>query len=100
MRLTGCSSHNHRLTQTVSNALANTSGIVCDGAKASCAAKIASAVEASLLGYNMYKRGQKFYGDDGILADDVEDTITNVGRLGRQGMKYTNEEIIKIMVGE
>lgn len=88
------------IATTVSNALANTSGIVCDGAKASCAAKIASAVEASLLGYNMYKRGQKFYGDDGILADDVEDTITNVGRLGRLGMKHTNEEIIKIMVGE
>jgi len=88
------------IATTVSNALANTSGIVCDGAKASCAAKIASAVEASLLGYNMYKRGQKFFGDDGILADDVEDTITNVGRLGRQGMKHTNEEIIKIMVGE
>ena len=88
------------IATTVSNALANTSGIVCDGAKASCAAKIASAVEASLLGYNMYKRGQKFFGDDGILADDVEDTIINVGRLGRLGMKYTNEEIIKIMVGE
>lgn len=88
------------IATTVSNALANTSGIVCDGAKASCAAKIASAVEASLLGYNMYKRGQQFYGDDGILADDVEDTITNVGRLGRLGMKHTNEEIIKIMVGE
>ena len=88
------------IATTVSNALGNTSGIVCDGAKASCAAKIASAVEASLLGYNMYKRGQKFYGDDGILADDVEDTITNVGRLGRLGMKHTNEEIIKIMVGE
>ena len=88
------------IATTISNALANTSGIVCDGAKASCAAKIASAVEASLLGYNMYKRGQKFFGDDGILADDVEDTITNVGRLGRLGMKYTNEEIIKIMVGE
>lgn len=88
------------IATTVSNALANTSGIICDGAKASCAAKIASAVEASLLGYNMYKHGQRFLGDDGILADNIEDTITNVGRLGRLGMKHTNEEIIKIMVGE
>lgn len=85
---------------TVSNTLANTAGIVCDGAKASCAAKIASAIEAAQLGFQMYKRGQKFLGEDGILADDVEDTIQNVGRLGRIGMKSTNEEIIKIMVGK
>ena len=85
---------------TITNALGNVSGIVCDGAKASCAAKIASAVEAAILGYHMYKRGQQFCGDDGIVAEDVEDTIKNVGRLGKQGMKRTNEEIIKIMVGE
>lgn len=88
------------IAATISNALANVSGIVCDGAKASCAAKIASAVDAGILGYNMYKHRQKFYGEDGILAEDIEDTIRNVGRLGKRGMKYTNEEIIKIMVGE
>lgn len=85
---------------TITNALGNVSGIVCDGAKASCAAKIASAVEAAILGYHMYKRGQQFCGDDGIVAEDVEETIRNVGRLGKKGMKRTNEEIIKIMVGE
>lgn len=85
---------------TVVNALAIVSGIVCDGAKASCAAKIASAVDAGILGYNMYKRGQQFYGGDGIVTRGVEETIQNVGRLGKHGMKETNEEIIKIMVGE
>jgi len=88
------------ISTTISNALANTAGIVCDGAKASCAAKIASAVEAAVLGYHMYKRGQKFMGNDGILADDIEETIENVGRLARVGMKDTNQEIIKIMVGK
>ncbi len=85
---------------TISNALANVSGMVCDGAKASCAVKIASAVEAGILGYQMYQRGQSFCGGAGILGKDIEQTIYNVGRLGRRGMKLTNEEIIKIMVGE
>ena len=89
-----------RLTHTVVNALAIVSGIVCDGAKASCAAKIASAVEAGILGYNMYIRGQQFYGGDGIVTKGVEETLQNVGRLGKEGMKETNEEIIKIMIGE
>lgn len=87
------------IATTVSNALGNVAGIVCDGAKASCAAKIASAVEAGILGYNMYKQGQRLCGGDGIIGEDIEKTITNVGRLGRYGMKHTNEEIIKIMVG-
>lgn len=85
---------------TVVNALAIVSGIVCDGAKASCAAKIASAVDAGILGYNMFKRGQQFYGGDGIVTTGVEETIRNVGRLGKEGMRETNEEIIRIMVGE
>ena len=88
------------IIHTVVNALAIVSGIVCDGAKASCAAKIASAVDAGILGYNMYKCGQQFYGGDGIVTKGVEDTIKNVGRLGKEGMKETNEEIIRIMVGE
>lgn len=85
---------------TVVNALAIVSGMICDGAKASCAAKIAASVDAGILGYNMYKRGQQFYGGDGIVEKGVENTINNVGRLGRDGMRETNEEIIKIMVGE
>lgn len=84
----------------VVNALANTSGIVCDGAKSSCAAKIASAVDAGILGYYMHKNGQDFEEGDGLIADCAEETIGNIGRLGKQGMKLTNEEIIKMMVGE
>ena len=87
------------ITHTVVNALAIVSGIVCDGAKASCAAKIAAAVDAGILGYNMYKRGQQFYAGDGIVTKGVDATIRNVGRLGKEGMKETNEEIIEIMVG-
>ena len=95
-----CGGGYEEVIHTVVNALAIVSGIVCDGAKASCAAKIASAVDAGILGYNMYKRGQQFYGGDGIVTRGVEETIQNVGRLGKQGMKETNAEIIKIMVGE
>lgn len=86
------------ITHTVVNALAIVSGIVCDGAKASCAAKIASSVDAGILGFNMFKRGQQFYAGDGIVTKGVDATIRNVGRLGKEGMKETNEEIIEIMV--
>lgn len=85
---------------TVVNALAIVSGIVCDGAKASCAAKIAFAVEAGIFGYQMYVNGQEFKGGDGIIMKGVEATLKSVGRLGKQGMKETNEEIIRIMIGE
>lgn len=87
------------IEHTVVNAVAIVSGIVCDGAKASCAAKIATAVEAGILGYNMYIRGQQFYAGDGIVTNGFEETLQNVGRLGKEGMKETNEEIIKIMIG-
>ena len=83
---------------TIVNALAIVSGIICDGAKASCAGKIAFAVEAGILGYNMYMQGQQFYGGDGIVKKGIEDTLKSVGRLGKDGMKGTNEEIIKIMM--
>lgn len=86
------------VTHTVVNALAITSGIVCDGAKASCAAKIAAAVDAGILGYNMYIRGQQFRAGDGIVTKSADETIRNVGRLGKDGMKETNDEIISIMV--
>ncbi len=95
-----CGGGYKEVVHTVVNALAVVSGIVCDGAKASCAAKIASAVDAGILGYNMYKRGQQFYGGDGIATKGVEATIKNVGRLGKDGMQQTNEEIIRIMVGD
>ena len=86
-------------TQLV-NALAIVSGIVCDGAKASCAAKIAFSVDAGLLGYNMYKNGQEFKSGDGIVMKDIESTIRGIGLLGKDGMRRTNEEIIRLMTGE
>lgn len=88
------------ISHTVVNALAITSGIICDGAKASCAAKISSAVDAGILGFEMYCNGQQFYGGDGIVVKGVENTIRNVGRLGKVGMKETDKEIIKMMTGE
>lgn len=87
------------ICHTVVNALAIVSGMICDGAKASCAAKIAASVDAGILGYHMYKHGQQFYGGDGIIEKGIENTIHNVGRIGKDGMKETNEEIIQIMVG-
>lgn len=85
------------IAHTLVNALAIVSGIVCDGAKASCAGKIAAAVDAGIFGYQMYKQGQQFYGGDGIISKGVENTIHNVGRLGKVGMKETDKEIIRIM---
>ena len=94
-----CGGDYDAVIHTVVNALAVVSGVICDGAKASCAAKIATAVEAGLLGYNMYIRGNQFRAGDGIVAKGVENSLKNVGRLGKQGMKETNNEIIAIMVG-
>ncbi len=88
------------VAHTIVNALAIVSGIICDGAKPSCAAKIACSVEAGILGFYMYQQGQQFYGGDGIITKGVENTIANVGRLGSIGMKETDKEIIRIMTGE
>lgn len=86
------------ISHTVVNALAINSGVVCDGAKASCAAKIASAVESGLLGMQMYMHGKEFYSGDGIVASGVEKTIKNVGQLAQSGMAETDKEIIRIML--
>lgn len=86
------------ISHTLVNSLAIVSGIICDGAKASCAAKIASSVEAGLLGYAMYKSGNEFKSGDGIVNNGVEATIRNVSQLGREGMKETDKEIIRIML--
>lgn len=85
------------VAHTLVNALAVVSGIVCDGAKPSCAAKIAASVDAGLLGYHMYKQGQEFKGGEGIISKGVENTIHNIGRLSQEGMKETDKEIIRIM---
>ena len=86
------------VAHTLVNSLAIVSGIVCDGAKPSCAAKIASAVDAGILGYQMYVRGMEFQGGDGIISKGVENTIANIGRLGKDGMRETDREILKIML--
>ena len=88
------------ISHTVINAIVTTGGMVCDGAKASCASKIAASVEASILGYNMHIHGKDFLSGDGLVGDSAEQTIKNIGRLAKDGMKFTNEEIIKIMIGK
>ena len=84
----------NEISHTIVNALAINSGVVCDGAKASCAAKIASAVESGLLGMQMYMHGKEFYSGDGIVAGGVEATIKNVGQLAQSGMAETDRELI------
>lgn len=84
---------------TIENALGNVSGMVCDGAKSSCAAKISSALESALLGYDMAKRKVVFQSGEGIIGDTVEDTISSVGRMASKGMSGTDAEIIDIMIG-
>jgi len=86
------------IAHTLVNSVAILSGTICDGAKPSCAAKIAMAVEAGIMGYEMMKAGKEFLGGDGIVTKGVENTIKNVGRLARQGMSETDKEIIKIML--
>ena len=88
------------VAHTIANALAICSGMICDGAKPSCAAKIAAAVDAGLLGYHMYvDGGHQFVDGEGIIKKGVENTIGSVGRLAREGMRRTDEEILHIMVG-
>ena len=88
------------IIHTLVNALAIASGVVCDGAKASCAGKIALAVDNGILGYEMYQEGQQFVGGDGIVKKGVENMIASVGRLGRDGMAETDKEILRIMVSD
>lgn len=86
------------IQHTIVNALAILSGTICDGAKASCAAKIASSIDAGIMGYYMYKNKQQFYAGDGIIAHSVDETIQNIGTLGSQGMLQTNDKIIEMMI--
>lgn len=86
------------IAHTIVNALAMDSGIVCDGAKASCAAKISSAIDAGLLGLEMYRDGNQFFGGDGLVKKGVENTIATVGHLARRGMGETDKEIIRLMM--
>ena len=85
------------IAHTIVNTLAITSGIVCDGAKSSCAAKIATAVETGIFGYEMFKNGQQFYAGDGLVVKGVENSIDNFAKLAREGMRETDREIILMM---
>ena len=87
------------IAHTLVNSVAILSGTICDGAKPSCAAKIAMAVEAGIMGYEMWRSGSQFHGGDGIVTKGVENTIKNVGRLAKEGMSDTDREIIEIMLG-
>ena len=86
--------------ESLVNALAIDSGLICDGAKASCAAKIATAVENGLLGFNLFKSGNQFFGGDGIVKKGVENTIESISRLANDGMRETDKEIINIMLSD
>ena len=88
------------IAHTLVNSLAIVSGMICDGAKPSCAAKIAAAVDAGLVGYSMFCSNQQFRGGDGIVTKGVEATIRNISRLGRLGMRETDKEIIRIMTNQ
>ena len=90
----------HAIAHTVVNAIAILSGTICDGAKPSCAAKIAAAVDAGILGWDMYQEHQQFYGGDGIVTKGADNTVSNVGRLAREGMRETDKTILKIMLNQ
>ena len=85
---------------TIINTIANVSGIMCDGAKPSCAAKIASAVDAAIMGHYMSMKNRRFLPGEGIVGDDVEKTIESMGYIGRIGMKSTDTEILNIMISK
>ena len=87
------------ISHTIVNALAISSGIICDGAKSSCAAKISMAVDAGIMGYEMYCEGCQFFGGEGLVSRGVENTIRNIYALGHDGMKETDKKIIEIMTG-
>ena len=88
------------IEHTLVNALGMAAGIVCDGAKPSCAGKIALAVEAGILGFEMSRQGDNLLDGDGIVGSDVEETIAHIGRIARNGMRETDAEILKVMVEE
>ena len=89
-----------QIDQTITNSIATSSGMVCDGAKSSCASKIATAVGMALLAMDMSGKGRVFKPGEGLVEDNVEETIESVGRMGREGMKSTDVEILKIMLGK
>ncbi len=86
--------------RTITNTLANVSGIVCDGAKGSCAAKIAASVDAAILAHEMSMDGNTFGAGEGLVKESVEQTIASIGRMAAEGMRETDTEILRIMIGQ
>ena len=86
------------IEHTLVNALAIASGVICDGAKASCAAKISLSVDNGIFGYEMWKNGSQFLGGEGIIKKGSDNVIKNVGRLAHDGMRETDKEILRIML--
>ncbi len=84
---------------TIINSICTIGGMVCDGAKSSCAAKIASSVETGMMAYAMAKEGNIYGHGEGLVGNDIEETISNIGRMGKDGMKSTDVEILNIMLG-
>ena len=89
-----------KMAMTVTNTLANVGGILCDGAKPSCAAKIASSLQAALMAHAMRMKDRVFKGGEGIVEKDIEDTIRNIGYIGKIGMKGTDTDILNVMIGQ
>lgn len=87
------------ISKTIKNTLANVTGIVCDGAKPSCAAKISSAVDAAILAHDLTSKGQVFGDGEGLIDEDLETTMANIGHVGKIGMKGTDVEILNLMIG-
>lgn len=87
-----------QIKATIDNTLANIPGIICDGAKASCAAKIAASLDAAMLAHNLAMAGRSYGAHNGILREDADETISCVGRIGKEGMRETDREIIRLML--
>ena len=88
------------ICRTIINTTANVGGIICDGAKSSCAAKIASSIDAAIMAHNMSMRGLCFHDGEGVVKGDVEDTIRSIGYIGRVGMKETDIQILHLMMNQ
>ena len=94
-----CGGTLEQIGSTVTNTICNIGGMVCDGAKPSCAAKIASAVDAAVMAHNMSMKARSFANGDGLMQESAETTIQAMGYVGRIGMKQTDVEILNLMLG-
>ena len=93
-----CGGTLEQIKATVGNTLANIPGIICDGAKVSCAAKIASSIDAAMMAHYLSMNGQEYQAYTGILKEEIGETISCVGQIAKDGMKQTDQEIVKLML--